>query len=70
MPRCRYCGDKLPDVPGNVTSCLEWARHEARQRGDMLPADQADRLTILPVLCGLQVALRDGLEELPRELTG
>jgi hypothetical protein len=70
MPRCRYCRDDLPDAPAAVTSCWEWARYQARERGDMLTADEADSLTILPVLCGLDVAIRDGLEELPVEGTG
>jgi hypothetical protein len=60
----------LPGAPASVTSCREWAGWQARQWGDMLPEHLADSLSILPVLCGQEVAIGGGLEELPREMTG
>jgi len=64
--RCRHCGDALPDdAPPSVTSCRSYANWKASQRGDMLHADEADALTLLGVFCALDVALRDGLPQLP-----
>jgi hypothetical protein len=66
MPACRHCGDDLPeDCPATVTSCKSYADWRARQRGDMLPADEADALALYAGLCAFDVALRDGLEMLP-----
>jgi hypothetical protein len=63
---CRHCGDTLPDdVPSTVASCHTYCSWRARERGDMLPADEADDLTLFTGLCALSVAIRDGLPELP-----
>jgi hypothetical protein len=63
---CRHCGDELPvDCPASVTSCRAYADWRARERGDMLPADEADSLMLFAGLCSLGVALRDGLDVLP-----
>jgi hypothetical protein len=51
--RCRHCDDPLPDdAPPAVTSCRSYANWKARQRGDMLQADDA-------------LTFRDGLPQLP-----
>ncbi len=64
--RCRHCNDPLPDdAPPEATSCKQYARWRARQRGDMLPEDECDDLTLLGGLCALLVALREGLPRLP-----
>ena len=63
---CRHCQDELPaDCPPGVTSCRSHADWRARQCGDMLPADEADALTLLAGLCVMDVALPDGLDVLP-----
>jgi hypothetical protein len=70
MPRCRYCGNDLRAAPAGITSCREWASYQARHFSDMLPTDLAGDLTIMPLLCGLEVVVRDSLDDLPREVTG
>jgi hypothetical protein len=66
MPSCHHCGDELPeDCPATLTSCKAYCDWRARQRGDMLPADEADMLGLYAGLCRLDVGLRDGLERLP-----
>jgi hypothetical protein len=63
---CRHCGDELPvDCPITVTSCRSYADWRTRERGDLLPAEEADALTLFATLCPLGVALRDGLDMLP-----
>jgi hypothetical protein len=65
--RCRHCGDELPrDCPPGVTSCRGYADWRARQKGDLLPTEEADALLLLAGLCEPDVAVRDGLPELPR----
>jgi hypothetical protein len=64
--RCRHCDDELPsDVPPHVISCKGYADWRARLKGDMLPADEADDLTLYGGLGALAVALGDGLPRLP-----
>jgi hypothetical protein len=41
------------------------SRGPARQKGDGLPAGEADGLTLPAVPCELQAAMRGGLAELP-----
>jgi hypothetical protein len=63
---CRYCGDPLPaDCPLGVTCCRAYAYWLARQRGDMLRADETDALRLWAGLCAVDVVLRDELEVLP-----
>jgi hypothetical protein len=63
---CRHCGDDLPDdAPATVTSCRAYCAWFARRRGDTLTTLEADSLTLWPMYCALDVALRDGLPELP-----
>jgi hypothetical protein len=66
MTTCRHCGDDLPgDAPPGVTSCKGYADWRDREAGDMLPADEADALTLLAFYCAFTVSIRDGLAELP-----
>jgi hypothetical protein len=63
---CRHCGDELPDdCPPDVSSCKGYADWYAKSKGDMLPSDEADALTVWAGLCAMLVALDDGLPELP-----
>jgi hypothetical protein len=63
---CRHCGDTLPDdAPATATSCKAYCDWLARLRGDMLSASEGGILTLYPFVCALDVAIRDGLEELP-----
>ena len=59
---------KLPDdCPADVTSCRAYAEWKAKQKGDMLTADEAAMLGLFAGLYELDVACRDGLD-LPPEL--
>jgi hypothetical protein len=64
---CRHCGEELPaDCPAGVTSCRGYLDGRARRKRDLLPAEEADALTLLAGRCALDVALRDGLDQVPR----
>ncbi len=66
LPVCRHCGDTLPDdSPPDLTSCRAYADWQAKRRGDMLSEDEAGALTLLAFYCALDVAIRDGLKEVP-----
>jgi hypothetical protein len=68
---CRYCGERLPrPVPAGVTCCRDWARAKAREWNETMTADEADDLTLWPVLCAMLHAMQHGLDELSEEVMG
>lgn len=69
MPRtCFRCGDDLPcDAPPGVATCRQYATAVARARGDMLTEEMAHDLTLYAGLCAIDVAIRDGDEEVDFE---